>query len=132
MKSLGKFLVVMLLVCPILVGCANEKKEDVKKEEENTSASAFKSVNKDNLIYRNSSFEVTETGTTIITEVENVGEESREITTVVLELKDKDGNIVDTLSSYVGKEIKPNDSEATIAKTDADLSNVTAIDYSVN
>lgn len=132
MKKLGKFLVVMLLVCPILVGCTKEKKEEVKKEEENTSASAFKSVTKDNLIYRNSSFEVTETGTTIITEVENIGEESREITTVVLELKDKDGNIVDTLSSYVGKDIKPNDSEATIAKTDADLSNVTAIDYSVN
>ena len=132
MKSLKKFMVVMLLVCPLLVGCASEKKEEKKKEEENTETSVFKNVTKDNLVYRNSSFEVTENGTTIITEVENVGEDSREITTVVLELKDKDGNIVDTLSSYVGKDIKPNDSEATIAKTEADLSNVTSIDYSVN
>ncbi len=131
MKNLKKFLVVMLLVCPILVGCTSEKEEQ-KKEEENTDTSVFKTVTKDNLVYRNSSFEVTENGTTIITEVENIGEDSREITTVALELKDKDGNIVDTLSSYIGKDIKPNDSEATIAKTEADLSNVVSIDYSVN
>lgn len=132
-KGFTKFLVTILLVCPILVGCGNKEETEQKEEHKQTeSTSGIKAVTKDKLEYHNSSIETDENGTwTVITEVVNKGDAARNINNITLELKDKEGNIVDTLSSYIGVEIKPDESAATVAKTEVDLSNVKSIDYSV-
>ena len=128
--NLKKFVIALLVICPLVVGCGSGDTEKKKPENNNQTSSQFKNVTKDNLIYRNTSFEKDENGYTVITEVENKSDMPRTVNYVYLDLKDKDGNVVETLTSYVGEEIKPHDSAATIAKTAIDLSKVKTIEYS--
>ena len=133
-KKFVNFLVILFLVCPFVVGCGCQK-DDTDKTEETTKTeteSKIKSVTVDDLTFHNTSIEVTEEGSTVITEVENIGSSARHVQTITLDLKDQDGNVVDTLSSYVGEEIKSGDSVATIAKTSVDLSYVTSIEYAAS
>jgi hypothetical protein len=130
-KKMKKIIVALLIMCPLLIGCKSGDVEEKSTDTETVSnESSFKDVSKDGLTYRNSSFETGVDGTTIITEIENTGDDERTITSIYLDLKDEDGNVVDTLESYVGQTIKTNDSATSITKTDADLSNVKSIDYS--
>lgn len=130
--SLKKLAVALVLICPLLVGCGSGSDDSGKKDnggKTTTSSGVFKTVTKDNLVYRNTSFEKDENGYTVITEVENKSDMPRKVTTIYLEFKDKDGNVVENLTSYVGEEIKPNDSVATIAKTPVDLSSAKSVEY---
>lgn len=127
MKKIISFIGVLVL-CPLMIGCSNNNESSVKEQPEKETTK-FKVVTHDQIAYRNSSFEVNEEGTTIVTEVENKDSVAREINVITLELKDKDGNVIDTLTSYVGQKIEPGDSVATVAITGVDLSKTAIIDY---
>lgn len=128
MNKIIKILVILVFLFP-LVGCTNNEEETKEKTE---TSSKIKTVTKDELKFYNTSIETDENGSTVITEIENTGSESRSVQTITLELKDKEGNVVDSFLSYVGQTIEAGDSVSNVSKTSVDLSSVTSIEYMVN
>jgi len=132
MKKFFIFLSV-LFICPLLIGCSNDeeklnKKEEVKSEKE---TSIFQEQTKEGIVFKNVSFETTKDGTTVVTEVSNKDKDAREIILITLELKDKDDNLVEALSSYVGKKLEPGESVQTTAVAGIDLSSAVKVDYHI-
>lgn len=125
-----KLLVVLLIICPILIGCGEDEK--AKKKTTPSPSGIFKTITNDNLTYKNTSFEKDKQGYQIITEVENKGQTPRPVSSIYITFKDKNDNILETITSYVGEVIKPNDSIVTVAKTEFDLSQAVSADYSAD
>ena len=118
-------------------GCSKDKgtDKDVIKEPEiviNTSEDVIKNQECEGLKMTNTAL-VIEDGISILTfEVSNNTGSDYYVDKFIITAKDKDGNVLTTLSGYVGGSISNGETKLINTTSDIDLSNADSIEYSVD
>ena len=130
-----KKIIVILISLTLITGCGCSKKENKKNEEQldvkDTNEEITKDREVDGLKLTNTSLTCIEKHWTLVTKVTNNTGSDYELNEFKIIIKDKDGNIITTLSGYVGGVI-PNGSTREInSGTYVDLTNAKKIEYEV-
>lgn len=117
-------------------GCSKDKNNDKKTTKEpetvvNTAEDVIKDQEFEGLKMTNTSLVVEGGISTLITEVSNNTGSDYYLNQFKITVKDKDGNVITTLSGYVGAVIPNGKVRVINTSSDLDLSNADSIEYSV-
>ena len=128
--------IILLAICMTLItGCGCSKKE-IKKEEQldvkvNTNEDVVKDKELDGLKFTNTSLTSIDKHWTLITKVENNTDSDYTLNEFKITVKDKDNNVITTLTGYVGGIVPKGQSREISSGTYVDLTNATNIEYEV-
>ena len=131
-----KKILIVLIGLVMVTGCGCSKKEISKEEqtirgEKNTNKGVIEDKVYDGLTFTNTSLTTIEGKTTLITLVENKTNSDYNLEYFDILMKDKDGNIIETLLGYLGDTIKKGETKRIKSSTDKDVSSVVKIEYEV-
>ena len=128
MKKLLTITIVILLSITLLTGCG--KKDDKKDEiKSNTNENVVKDQVIDELTLTNTSL-ITKNGeSTLVTLVTNSTGSTKTVKTFDIFVKDEKGEVIVTLTGYVGGEVPPGESRTITSNVEMDLSKAKSVEY---
>lgn len=128
-----KKIIISLFCLIILCGCGDKK---VEKEYEDINANTKENIIKDqkvgDLEFTNTSMIEKDGINTLTTTIINNSNETKNIQTFKILIKDREGNVVDELLAYVGDDIKPNESKLVTTSITSKLSSAYSIEYKLD
>ncbi|HHW68868.1 MAG TPA: hypothetical protein GX747_00820 [Tenericutes bacterium] len=137
-KLLGLFLVVTVM---LTAACGkkpadegkNNKKDNDKQPIVNTEEGVVGTKEKEGLKFENTSVVVNSSGTetTYITQVTNTTNDTIYLQTVNIHVKDGDGNLIVTLSGYLGENIAAGEVRTITSSTDSNLKDAKTVEYEI-
>jgi len=130
MKKIGILIIIMLTTMIVETGCGCKKKE---KEEikVNTEEEIIKDQKVEVFEFTNTSL-VYENGTsTLETTVTNTSKEKQFLAEFKIHVKDEKGNIIVTLTGFIGDSIEAGSSKKITSTYGADLTKATKIEYEI-
>ena len=127
-----KLILVGIIGISLLTGCFKKEKQETEEPiKVNTNENVIKDQEVEGLKMTNTSL-VYENGTTTLeTLVINNTEEDYTINKIKITVKDKEGNVVTTLTGTIADTIKPGESRVIDSDTPMDLSEAGSIEYSI-
>lgn len=128
-----KNIVICLFCLIMLFGCEDKK---VVNEYEDINANTKENIIKDqkvgDLEFTNTSMIEKDGINTLTTTIINNSNETKNIQTFKILIKDREGNVVDELLAYVGDDIKPNESKLVTTSITSKLSSAYSIEYKLD
>lgn len=135
-KSISLFSIFLVSLLVFATGCGCNKKSDEKKEEisnikYNTNQGIIEDKEVGGLHLANTSLQTTEHSSTLVTLVSNPTDENIQVGMFRIYAKDKENNLIKTISAYVGGEIKAGESKEITTNIDMSLENAFKIEYEI-
>lgn len=131
MEKIIKIILIGIIGLSLLTGCL--KKEEKKEEtiKVNTNEDVIKDQEVEGLKMTNTSLVYEKGTTTLETLVTNNTEVEYTVNKIKITVKDKEGNIITTLTGTIADTIKPGESRTIDSDTPMDLSEAGSIEYSI-
>ena len=135
-KCMGLFSVFLVSLLVFATGCGHNKKSDEKKDEisnikYNTNQGIVEDKQVGGLQLTNTSLQTTEHSSTLVTLVSNPTDENIQVGMFRIYVKDKESNLIKTISAYVGGEIKAGESKEITTNIDMSLENAFKVEYEI-
>ncbi len=132
MKKIINISMVLLIGLFLLTGCKSDK-ENVKQPDikANTSEDVVKNQQLENFLFENTSLVYEDGTSTLQTTVTNTSNQTTYLSEFKIYVKDKDGNVVETLTGFIGDKLKAGEKRTISSSSGQDLTNATSISYEV-
>lgn len=130
-----KKIIIGLILLFLTVGCGcNNKKETTKKDDLGFDANfnITDNVNIDGLLITDVQLIIKNETSNYSAVVTNKTDDLYKLETISIILKDKNGNIIEELSGYIGSDIAVDSSRDLFISTDKNLKNAYSIEYKIN
>lgn len=133
MKKGIKIILVGIFMVSLVTGCGCSRKETNKDEEikSNTNEGVIKDQTVEVFEFKNTSLIREGNNTVLETTVTNTSTTDQELQEFKIEVKDKDGNVMETLIGFVGDKIKAGETRVINSYCGTDLTEATNIVYTV-
>ena len=126
-----KLTLLIILSIGLLTGCG--KKEDSKKDKEEIKSNINENVIKDQTLdvftFKNTSLIYKDGYSILETLVTNTSNEKQYLEEFKIHIKDEKGNVIVTLTGFIGDSIEANSSKRIVSTYGEDLTNATSIEY---
>lgn len=130
-----KKIIISILILGLLTGCGCSKQETNTNPQEEIKSNTSEGIIKDQQVevfeFKNTSLVREENNTVLETTVTNTSSTDQYLEEFKIEIKDKDGNIMETLIGFVGDKLKAGESKVINSYCGTDLTTATDIVYTV-
>lgn len=130
-----KKIIISILILGLLTGCGCSKQETTTNPQEEIKSNTNEGIIKDQQVevfeFKNTSLVREENNTVLETTVTNTSSTDQYLEEFKIEIKDKDGNIMETLIGFVGDKLKTGESKVINSYCGTDLTTATDIVYTV-
>ena len=130
-----KKIIISILILGLLTGCGCSKQETTTNPQEEIKSNTNEGIIKDQQVevfeFKNTSLVREENNTVLETTVTNTSSTDQYLEEFKIEIKDKDGNIMETLIGFVGDKLKAGESKVINSYCGTDLTTATDIVYTV-
>lgn len=137
MKKIIKIGIICLVTVMTLTGCSCTKQESKKETEKklddtishNENQGIVENKQQNGLTFTNTDLQVSDAGSTLITQVTNTTNESIELNLFNIILKDKNGKVLVTLKGTLGESIDGGQSKTLTTASDMNLKDAYTVEY---